>query len=145
MQLPFNEILTSALTPVTLISGVGLLLLSMTNRYTHTTARVRSLMNEYRACPGESLRCEVDIMYRRCKLLRNCVISMMVGLVCSATIVGLTVLEGFTGAALAELKSALLIGACAFLLGATVLFVADMVLSLRAIRLEYDELPPLKT
>ncbi|MGF1447962.1 MAG: DUF2721 domain-containing protein [Opitutales bacterium] len=144
MQLPFDEILGSALTPVTLISGVGLLLLSMTNRYTHATARVRSLMNEFRASPGRALRCEVDILYRRCKLLRNCVISMMSGLICSAAMVGLTVLEGFTGTGLDEVKSILLIGACLFLLGATMLFVADMLLSLRAIRLEYDELPTLK-
>ncbi|MGF1482908.1 MAG: DUF2721 domain-containing protein [Opitutales bacterium] len=141
MQLPFNDILTSALTPVTLISGVGLLLLSMTNRYTHTTARLRSLMADYRKEPSQSLRCEVDITLRRCCLLRNCVISMMNGLICSAAIVALTVLEGFTGGSTPELKSILLVGACLFLLAATVLFVIDMVLSLKALRLEYAELP----
>ncbi len=33
--------LSNALTPITLISGVGLLLLAMSARYNHTTDRVR--------------------------------------------------------------------------------------------------------
>ena len=36
--------LSDALTPITLISGVGLLLLAMTARYNYTTDRVRALL-----------------------------------------------------------------------------------------------------
>ena len=42
----FNELLASALAPITLISGVGLLMLSMSARYNHATSRIRLLMNE---------------------------------------------------------------------------------------------------
>ena len=41
----FNELLASALAPITLISGVGLLMLSMSARYNHATSRIRLLMN----------------------------------------------------------------------------------------------------
>ena len=40
--------LSDALTPITLISGVGLLLLAMTARYNYTTDRVRALLKERR-------------------------------------------------------------------------------------------------
>lgn len=41
----FAALLTNSITPVTLISGVGLMLLCMTARYNHTTDRVRQLLN----------------------------------------------------------------------------------------------------
>ena len=40
----FNEALAASLTPITLISGVGLLMICMTNRYNHATNRIRLLM-----------------------------------------------------------------------------------------------------
>ena len=39
---PFQEVLSSALTPITLISGVGMLILCMTNRYSHCMDRIRA-------------------------------------------------------------------------------------------------------
>ena len=41
---PFQEVLSSALTPITLISGVGMLILCMTNRYSHCMDRIRGLV-----------------------------------------------------------------------------------------------------
>ena len=38
----FNELLASALAPITLISGVGLLMLSMSARYNHASGSIRS-------------------------------------------------------------------------------------------------------
>ncbi len=46
MSAEFEGVLRAALTPVALISGVGLLLLSMINRYHHALNRVRQLMAE---------------------------------------------------------------------------------------------------
>ena len=40
-MLSYSVTLSDALTPITLISGVGLLLLAMTARYNYTTDRVR--------------------------------------------------------------------------------------------------------
>ena len=40
----FADLLTNSLTPITLISGVGLMLLCMVARYNHTTDRVRELL-----------------------------------------------------------------------------------------------------
>ena len=40
----FQDMLVNALTPITLISGVGLLMLCMTTRYNHATDRIRLLI-----------------------------------------------------------------------------------------------------
>ncbi len=42
----FSATLSDALAPVTLISGVGLLLVSMSARYCHATSRIRQLLAE---------------------------------------------------------------------------------------------------
>jgi hypothetical protein len=42
------QFLQLSLAPVTLISGVGLLLLSMTNRFARTTDRARGLVKDAR-------------------------------------------------------------------------------------------------
>ncbi len=43
-NIKFVSVLSSALTPETLISGVGLLMLTMSARYAHATNRIRELL-----------------------------------------------------------------------------------------------------
>ncbi|MGZ8218234.1 DUF2721 domain-containing protein [Methylomagnum sp.] len=55
----FTSILQTAIGPALLISGVGLLLLAMTNRLNHVTNRVRSMAsqrNPIRAAPATPKR-----------------------------------------------------------------------------------------
>ena len=72
---PFQEVLSSALTPITLISGVGMLILCMTNRYSHCMDRIRGLV-KIRTQGLKALRVEPDIdreirlIYRRARWLR---------------------------------------------------------------------------
>ena len=47
MLIPFDAVVSNALTPITLISGVGLVMLCMTNRYNHTVDRIRQLLQLY--------------------------------------------------------------------------------------------------
>ena len=41
MLAPFHEVLSSALTPITLISGVGMIILCMTERYSYYRVSLR--------------------------------------------------------------------------------------------------------
>ena len=64
----FNEILTSALTPTMLISGVGLMMLCMTNRYNSTTDRIRKLIKRREASGLKNEPCidtEIRYVFRR--------------------------------------------------------------------------------
>lgn len=77
---PFQEVLSSALTPITLISGVGMLILCMTNRYSHCMDRIRGLV-KIRTQGLKALRVEPDIdreirlIYRRARCLRFSMLS----------------------------------------------------------------------
>jgi hypothetical protein len=66
------RVLQTAISPVVLISEVGLLVLSMTNRFARTTERARALAAQ-RAGADEAQRArlavQVRIMYRRSRLL----------------------------------------------------------------------------
>src|SRR5580765_243883 len=73
---PLNQIipvLQVAIGPVILISGVGLLLLTMTNRLARTIDRSRQLVHELQAqntANREHILAQVVIIYRRARLLR---------------------------------------------------------------------------
>src|SRR5208337_4164796 len=73
---PLHEIvplLQVAIGPVILISGVGLLLLTMTNRMGRAIDRARQLKNELSVRTGrdrEQALAQVSILYRRAKIIR---------------------------------------------------------------------------
>ena len=66
-------VLQVAIGPVILISGVGLLLLTMTNRLGRTIDRSRQLTNELAQLTGQEYEhalSQIKIIYRRARLLR---------------------------------------------------------------------------
>jgi hypothetical protein len=90
------QILTGSIAPVIVISGVGLVLLSISNRYGRALDRARALLKQIEmgdTAAASAIRLEEQLQrtYRRAKLLRS---SMMYG---SASIffVSLTILALF--------------------------------------------------
>jgi len=79
-QMQFNDlipILQAAVTPVVLISGVGLLILSMTNRLARVVDRSRLLgARRQEASPEDRRRTEpqLQILIRRARLLRRAIL-----------------------------------------------------------------------
>ncbi len=73
---PLHElipVLQVAIGPVILISGVGLLLLTLTNRFARAVDRSRQLGRELREAADpdrQRLAEQVDILYRRARLIR---------------------------------------------------------------------------
>lgn len=71
--------LQTAIGPVILISGVGMLLLVMTNRFGRAVDRSRQLMVEQRKAEAGgaedrgSLRDQIRILFRRARLLRRAI------------------------------------------------------------------------
>ena len=89
----YHQMLATSLPPITLISGVGLLLLAMTARYNHATNRVRQLLKERNAiAPREDhdLNLEIEYIFRRAAFLRMSILTVVL----SATFSGLQVLTG---------------------------------------------------
>ena len=137
----FDPILQATLTPVALISGVGLLLLSMVNRYNHALDRTRQLLKE-RQCSHEGkrprLEQSIQILFARCKIMKNAILCTTISIFFSGSIIFLTTLEGLIGLVFSTIKGIFLLFSVGLIVAATVLFVVDVLYSLHAIRIDID-------
>ena len=141
MNLTLNQlipVLQLAIGPVILISGVGLLLLTMTNRFGRLLDRSRLLNRESAASPADAaaLRAQIDILHRRAAILR---LAVILGAT-TVLLVAMLILVLFV-AALFRLEAGwLIVGIFCLsqvaLIGSMFAFIHDMNLSLAAVRLE---------
>ena len=134
--------LRDAVGPVILISGVGLLLLTMTNRLGRAIDRARQLQNELAGQSGTeraATQAQVDIIYRRAKIIRLAIL-FSVG---SALLAAVLMMTLFLGAWLhweyawgvCLIFTACLLSLCVSL----VAFMVDINLSLQALQLELGQ------
>ncbi len=133
--------LRDAIGPVILISGVGLLLLTMTNRLGRCIDRARQLQNELMGQSGAeraATQAQVDIIYRRAKIIRLAIV-LAVG---SALLAALLVMTLFLAAWLGwqhAWPAAVIFTVCLGALCVSLLaFLIDINLSLRALKLELE-------
>lgn len=139
-----TEILQTAISPVVMISGVGLLVMSLTNRLARTTDRARALskdIKESRNINVESLILQIKILYKRSKLLMFS-IGFALG---SIFFVSLLVISLFASYMMKLNMSTSIILFFALslvsLITSLVLFIREITLSLNALKLEIrDEL-----
>ena len=142
MGIPVTQlirILSASIAPVIVISGVGLLLLSMTNRYSRVIDRARELVREIENRDVESRRHlieQVRITYRRARILRLAIILSSVSILC-VTITVLSLFAGQVFGAQTEYVSVPAFGlGLLALLGSLYYFIADVTISLNALELE---------
>ena len=128
-------VLQTAIGPVILISGVGLLLLTMTNRMARTVDRARALG----AREGEARRrseAQLAILLRRARLLRTAIFLSSTSALCSAILVMALFLTAFLGTSIGWFIGGLFIVDMAALIASLVLFTRDVQLSLAALEAE---------
>lgn len=78
-------ILQASIAPFVLISGIGLLLLSMTNRIARPTDIIRSLLKEMESAPANHkplLLKQVALLRKRCAILRTSIALSILAIVC---------------------------------------------------------------
>ncbi len=133
--------LRDAIGPVILISGVGLLLLTMTNRLGRAIDRARLLKRELPERTGherEQTLAQVAIIYRRARMIRLSILLAAISvLLASALIITLFVtalLQWQQG----TLASLIFIGSMVSLFGSMIAFIWDINLSLHALKLELE-------
>jgi len=137
--------LRDAIGPVILISGVGLLLLTMTNRLGRAIDRARLLKHELSARIGherEQTLAQVAILYRRAKIIR-----LSITLAATSAALAAVLIMTLFVTALFQLPEGFLIGlifvACmASLFASLVAFICDINLSLHALKLELEGVAP---
>jgi hypothetical protein len=133
-----TTVLQASISPVALISGVGLLLLSLTNRFGRLTDRARALHDRIHAGSAEDaaeLEREVRILYRRSRILRAS-ISLAAASILSASLLIAALFLAYLFDAPARDPVAMLFALSFFtLVASVVLFIEDVGLSLGALRL----------
>ena len=135
-----TRLLQASISPVALISGVGLLILSQTNRFSRITDRLRELsrLRHVEPGPAPALTLQIDIFQRRARVLRLAIS----GAVTCVLLASLLVLLLFISAVLALnfISLLLLIFAASLvsLIASLVLFLIDMHLSLKAVEAEIN-------
>ena len=141
---PLHElipVLQVAIGPVILISGVGLLLLTLTNRYGRTIDRARQLMRELRELEGadrQRLEGQVEILYRRARLIRLSITLAAVSLLLASVLIIVLFLTALWKLEVGLLISLLFIACMVSLSGSLVAFIRDINLSLGALKLELE-------
>lgn len=130
-----------AIAPVILITGLGSLLLTMTNRLGRIVDRTRILAGQARGAQGNEnerahIEAQLKIIYRRAGLVRRAVTMASCSMVCSCLLVMTIFANGVTEGSLIWLIVALFIASLGCLLVALIYFLRDIQLTLSALGLE---------
>jgi hypothetical protein len=136
------RVLQLSISPVTLISGVGLLLMSLTNRFARTTDRARTLAHDVKhetVTDAVSTNIQIKILYRRSQIL---LVAISLALV-SIFFVSVLIISLFAGSIFGldiHLYGSILFAMSLIaLILSLALFIYDMTLALNALRLELKE------
>lgn len=138
---PLLPIIQLSITPVILLSGMGALMLTLTNRMARIVDRTRNIATQMRAAPATDrshLEDQLNIMWKRAKLVRMAVTfaasSMLVACLLVVAIFAGSVLHRELGAVMVGLFIASLL----LVVAALVAFLRDIFVSLHALSLEVD-------
>ena len=132
-------VLQTAIGPTILISGVGLLLLTMTNRLGRTIDRARALSRELPGLSGaERVKDEeqIRIIWRRARLLRSALALASMSALSAAILIIVLFLTALLQTEQAWLVSSLFIVCMLCLIGSLAVFIHDINLALVALKLE---------
>jgi hypothetical protein len=134
-------VLQIAIGPVILISGIGLLLLTLTNRFGRAVDRSRQLAREMKglvATDQQRVAKQVEILYRRAGLIRLAIVMATVSVLLDSVLIIVLFL-----AALLKVEAGLLIilifvTGIGSLIVALIAFIKEIHLSLQALKLEIE-------
>ena len=132
-------ILQIAIGPVILISGVGLLLLSMTNRFGRAIDRSRILSRELRENPNvdrEQILAQITILSKRADLIQRAITLASVSVLLAAILIIVLFLMALLQVNAAWLIIVLFIGCMVSLIGSIIAFIQDINHALEALKLD---------
>jgi hypothetical protein len=141
-SIPIRElipVLQVAIGPVILISGVGLLLLTLSNRFGRAVDRSRQLGREMREVEEQEragLASQVEILYRRARLIRLSIIMAAVSVLMASVLIFVLFLTALLKLEVGLGITFLFVCCLAALIVSLGAFIRDIQLSLKALKLE---------
>ncbi|QDT73814.1 DUF2721 domain-containing protein [Lacipirellula limnantheis] len=143
--MPLDElipVLQTAIGPVILISGVGMLLLTMTNRLGRTIDRSRALI-VLRSASSNSRRLAVElqlgILWKRARLLRQAITLATVAALLAAFLIIVLFMGTLVDLHVTVVVILLFTACLTSLIGSLLFFLRDINLSLRALTHELEQ------
>lgn len=131
------QIMQSAISPIVLISGVGLLLLSFTNRLGRVIDRARFLVKEMEnGNQNEIIPIQINILYKRGRILRTAITSIVITILVASLLILLLFLGYITNWNMKIFFISFFIIAIISLIISVMLFLADVTLTLKALKLQ---------
>ena len=133
------QALQASIAPCVLISGDGLLLLSMTNRLSRPIERIRHLCDVIKAHPQrdhKATREQIDILYKRCEHLRNAITCIIYSIALVSFIVLFLFLDSFYSWPITFLITILFISSIIFLTASMFFFLMDIHGGLDSLKIE---------
>jgi len=138
-------VLQVAIGPVILVSGVGLLLLTMTTRLARVIDRSRLLYRELRDSPSldrASALAQMRTLTERARMIQSAITLASVSVLLAAILVIVLFLTAVFGWKDAWLIGVLFIGCMLALIGSLIMFILDLNRSLDALQLEISQIEP---
>lgn len=132
-------VLQTAIGPVILISGVGLLLLSMTNRLSRVIDRARNLLafsETIGGPPRQKALAQIDILWSQAKLIRLSILFAAISLLCAALLIIILFITALFGIEDAWLLSVIFVACMGSLIASLIVFITDINRSLSAFKVE---------
>lgn len=135
-------VLQIAVGPVILISGVGLLLLSMTNRLSRVIERARILLAKSESVSGHArdrILAQIDILWVQARLIRVAILLASTSVLFAAFLIIVLFITALFKIEDAWLISILFVACLLSLIGSLTAFITDINRSLAAFKVElYD-------
>ena len=135
------KILQGSIAPTVLISGVGLLLLCMTNRLGRSIDRIRGLckqIQDNRHKDNFAIHNQIDILYLRCRCLQIAITLSTVTIICVSVLIFILFLMFILRINLVSLARILFSFGLMALIFSLIFFLRDIFLGLRSIKIEIE-------
>lgn len=136
-----TSIIQLSISPVILISGVGALTITLTNRMARIVDRTRTLAGQVRLATGherQHLGSQLDILWRRAGLVRLAVTFAGCSMLTSCVLILGLFIDASFGLEPGLGLAAVFLVAILFLCASLVAFLRDIFASLRAVQLEVE-------
>jgi len=134
-----TQILANTTPPIILISGVGILLLVISNRITHVIDRIRQLasyLDKEEGTKLSALQDQIKIMMKRAHILRISIASLCMSILSSSLILICALLEAFNDGVYHYIGSFLLIISVIGVVVAIAALFVDAIKSLHALKID---------
>ncbi len=138
----FVTFLQSCISPIVLISGVGLILLSLTNRLGRTIDKSRMIVEKIsdgQRLDYEKKRVELKILFNRSKILRNSIVSISFSILTSSMIIPILLAMSLFQVDLRSIGTILFLMSTLGIIMSAIFLLIDVRLSLKALEFEVED------